>query len=89
MLGDLAQFLGESRRQRDAVLPSLGPRAHLGIAGDLDRLGRIDRTGRPQGIDHVVQIGLEPTILAERGRIDRQEEMPDIMAGRVRIALFA
>jgi len=83
-LRDRAQLLHEIVRDRHAVLEPLASRRHLRVARDQHGLRGIGVLGVVEDIDHLIEIVLELPLAAKRARIDRQEEVADV----VRIGRF-
>src|SRR5260221_14577943 len=69
-LGDLPYLVHQTGTDRDAFRHALGGVVPLRIAGDHDRLSRIDRLCRPQIIGEPADIGGEFHRFAEQFRVD-------------------
>src|ERR1035437_3915641 len=84
-LADGTQLVGQRRRKRDAFPQTLLALQCLGIACHQNRLRGVGRSRMVHFVDELIHIVLECALGSKSFRIDRHEEVADVVRGGFRL----
>src|SRR5436190_7709988 len=88
-LANRSDLLRERVGNRNSVAGTLGAREQLRLARDEHGLVGVRRLCRVQHVDHVVQVALELPLVAKSSRIERHQEVSDLVGVAAALSALA